>query len=127
MASRAGRTFKRSDAAGPQLMFTRRPGRVFMFSGQGSQHYHMARELFAQEAVFRARLLELDEIVRKLSGLSVVEHIYDDRHRAGDAFEELLLTHPAVVMVELALAHTLVTSGIEPDATVGVSLGSYAA
>jgi acyl transferase domain-containing protein len=45
----------------------------------------------------------------------------------ADAFDRTLLTHPAIFMTEYALALRLIDGGIEPDATLGASLGSFAA
>ena len=45
----------------------------------------------------------------------------------ADAFDRTLLTHPAIFMTEYALALRLIDAGIEPDITLGASLGSFAA
>lgn len=100
---------------------------VFMFGGQGSQHYHMARELFEQQHMFRRLLLEMDAFVRAQIGLSVVSVLYDERRSKIDPFDRIRLTHPAIVMVELALAQTLIVHDVTPDYVLGASLGSFAA
>jgi acyl transferase domain-containing protein len=98
---------------------------VFMFSGQGSQYYQMGKEMYAGHAVFRHWMDDLDERVRRLSGRRVVEAI----HGSGKAevFDRTALTHPAIFMVEYALAQCLVDEGVEPDLVLGASLGSVAA
>jgi len=100
---------------------------VFLFSGQGSQHFQMARALFDQDTHFRAEMVRLDAIVRELSGASVIAALYDDANEKSAAFDALELTHPAIFMVEYALAQTLVAAGIRPDLCLGASLGSFAA
>ncbi|HEX8617962.1 MAG TPA: acyltransferase domain-containing protein [Thermoanaerobaculia bacterium] len=100
---------------------------VFMFSGQGSQYYQMGRDLFEHDATFRRTMLRLDDLVRQIAGRSVVEQLYSEQNRKSDSFDRTLLTHPAIFMVEYSLAQTLITSGIVPDAVMGVSLGSFAA
>ena len=50
---------------------------VFMFSGQGSQFFHMGRGLYDTDNVFRTAMDRMDDIVQYLSGRSVVREIYD--------------------------------------------------
>ncbi len=100
---------------------------VFMFSGQGSQHPDMGRELFEHEPVFRSVLLELDALVRQESGHSVLASLYGQARSAAESFDALLLTHPALFSIELALARTLIAKGLQPDITLGVSLGTFVA
>src|SRR5262245_12483749 len=100
---------------------------VFMFSGQGSQYYHMGSRLFANDITFRSRLLELDETVRTITGVSVLASVYDERVSKADVFERLALTHPAIFMIEVALAQTLVDRNLRPAVVVGVSMGAFGA
>lgn len=99
---------------------------VFLFSGQGSQHYQMGAELYREEPVFRAELDRLDAVVADLCGQSVVARMYGTQ-RAGEPFLDTLVTHPAIVMVELALAELLRSDGVEPDVLLGASLGEFTA
>ncbi|MFI5982199.1 ACP S-malonyltransferase [Streptomyces sp. NPDC051555] len=100
---------------------------VFMFSGQGSQYYGMGRELFEADAVFRAALLRHDAVVAAELGESVIARMFDPARRKNDPFTDTRLTHPAIVMTELALAETLRAAGLEPAYLLGSSLGEYAA
>jgi len=100
---------------------------VFMFSGQGSQYFHMGRELYDCDATFREWMIRLDGIAQELSGRSVIETIYSDARGKGDIFDRTLLTHPAIFMVEISLAQSLIHSGVRPDMVLGASLGSFAA
>lgn len=100
---------------------------VFMFSGQGSHHFQMARSLFDGDATFRRWMLQLDETARAECNTSVVEALYSDAHQKSDAFDRTLLTHPAIFMVEYSLAQTLLDAGVRPDLALGVSVGSFAA
>jgi acyl transferase domain-containing protein len=87
----------------------------------------MGHMLFAQDPVFRRWMLQLDDIVRDLSGNSVVEVLYAAERNKGDVFSRLILTHPAIFMVEYSLAQSLILADVAPDMTLGASLGSFAA
>jgi len=97
-----------------------------MFSGQGSQYFHMGEALFERNRVFREWMLRLDEVARRECGQSVVAAIYGSADKA-ETFNRTLLTHPAIVMVEYALAQSLMDAGVMPDMTFGASLGSFTA
>jgi bacillaene synthase trans-acting acyltransferase len=101
--------------------------KVFMFSGQGSHYFQMGRALYERESAFRYWMQRLDGIARDVAGYSVVEPLYDERNAKSDVFDQTRLTHPAIFMVEYALARHLIESGIEPDMTLGASLGMFAA
>jgi len=98
---------------------------VFMFSGQGSQYYHMGKELYCKNAVFRRWMSTLNEIVYKNVGLSITNEIYNETKSKADNFDHLLYTHPAIFMVEYSLARVLIESGIEPDYVLGASIGEF--
>lgn len=99
---------------------------VFMFSGQGSQYFQMGRGLFEQGATFAREMRAMDEIVHALSGRSVLAALYGEQSKAVP-FDDIGLTHPAIFMVEYALARSVIDAGVEPDMTLGVSLGSVVA
>lgn len=100
---------------------------VFMFSGQGSQYYQMARNLFETQPGFAHQLRMLDALAVRLLHRSVLEIVYDDRRSMSDAFGGTVFTHPAIFMVQYALAATLRERGIIPDYLLGASLGSLVA
>ncbi|CAM3202474.1 acyltransferase domain-containing protein [Corallococcus sp. ZKHCc1 1396] len=98
---------------------------VLMFSGQGSQHHQMARELWDKHAGFQAWMTRLDAVARRLLGASVVEELHGASR--GQPFSRLLATHPAIFMVEYATARALEEAGVRPDFVLGASLGEFAA
>jgi len=98
---------------------------VFVYSGQGSQYYRMGQALHDADPVFRDHLRRLDDMVRPLCGQSVLDAILGgDR---GAEFDRTLLTHPAIFLLEHALALRLIAGGIRPDVVLGASLGTFAA
>lgn len=100
---------------------------VFLFSGQGSQYFQMGRELLGENATFRGWMQRMDEMARPLAGQSITAAIYAESRAKSEPFDRTLLTHPAIFMVEYALAQTLIASGLTPDLVLGVSLGSFVA
>ncbi|WP_394846102.1 acyltransferase domain-containing protein [Pendulispora brunnea] len=98
---------------------------VFMFSGQGSQYHGMGRRLFEEDSIFRDELMELESCAQLLSGRSVIDAFLQPERRGS--FTRLSDTHPAVFMVEVALARRLAYDGIMPDVVLGASLGEFAA
>src|SRR5690625_4675590 len=99
---------------------------VFMFSGQGSQYYQMAEQLFNNDNTFREVMIELDGLAKKLIGESVIKKIYQNNMGLMDSFDRLIYTHPAIFMVEYSLTQMLIETGIKPDRVLGVSLGEFA-
>lgn len=100
---------------------------VWMFSGQGSQFYGMGRELYEQEPVFREVMDRGEAIVRPLLRRSLLDTLYGARENRFEPFTEITLTHPAIFLVEVALAQLLLSRGAKPDELLGYSLGEYAA
>ncbi|UUZ86393.1 acyltransferase domain-containing protein [Paenibacillus sp. P26] len=97
---------------------------VFLFSGQGSQYYQMGRELYLHHDLFRHWMQLLDNGYYSISGQSVVDELYS--REIGSKFDRLVYTHPAIFMVEYALAQVLMENRIYPDYVLGTSLGEFA-
>lgn len=98
---------------------------VFMFSGQGSHYYQMGKELYLQEPVFREWMNRLDRAALPFVGESVLRQLYGQENPKGERFDRTILTHPAIFMVQYALARVLIERGIWPDYVFGVSLGEF--
>lgn len=100
---------------------------IFMFSGQGSQYYHMGQPLFEQNPLFRVRMQQLDEIAIDVLGESVLAQLYHPDKSKSSPFLRTRYTHPAIFMVQYALAEMLIAEDIRPDVVLGASLGEYVA
>jgi amino acid adenylation domain-containing protein len=105
---------------------------VFLFSGQGSQHVDMARDLYAAEPrpVFREIVDKCCEKLRSQLGCDLRELMYPGEESAATAGERLTQTRyaqPALFVIEYALAQQWMAWGIQPAAMLGHSIGEYVA
>jgi bacillaene synthase trans-acting acyltransferase len=100
---------------------------VFMFSGQGSQYYQMGDSLYQTNQTFQEWIGYGDEITRHLLDVSISDVLYNGSHLKQDLFDEILYTHPAIFIIQYALAKTLIKEGIHPDFFLGISLGEITA
>jgi amino acid adenylation domain-containing protein len=129
------------------------PGVAFLFPGLGDQHLHMAEGLYAAEPAFRAEVDRSCELLTRSLGVDLREVLYPER-RPGQAegsaapgldlrrllgrgaevsdeatrrLDRTLFAHPAMFVVEHALARLWMDWGIKPRAMIGYSLGEYTA
>ncbi len=75
----------------------------------------MGFELFEALPQFRERMLQLDKVASKQLGQSLVGLLYEQHRSKADNFDRTLFTHPAIFMVECALAQTLLEQGLAPN------------
>ncbi|SFE51916.1 bacillaene synthase trans-acting acyltransferase [Chitinophaga sp. CF118] len=97
---------------------------VFLFSGQGSQYRGMGQKLFEQNALFKNSLEQSDRIVQRWLHRSLIDELYGTKQQR---FDDLLITHPAIVAVEIAMASVMQGLGVRADFVTGNSLGEFAA
>jgi acyl transferase domain-containing protein/surfactin synthase thioesterase subunit len=104
---------------------SRPPKLVFVFPGQGPQWWAMGRELWQQEAVFRAVLEQCDRLLKAHTDWSLVEELLaaEARSRLG----ETEIAQPTLFALQVALVSLWQSWGIQPSAVVGHSLGEVAA
>jgi acyl transferase domain-containing protein len=100
---------------------------IYAFSGQGSQHFHMAAELFRKHDVFKNKMFELDELAQQNLNVSILQHLYDTSKKRTESFDDIFYSQTALFMIEFSLAHTLSTAGIHPDYVFAASAGELAA
>jgi acyl transferase domain-containing protein/acyl carrier protein len=103
---------------------------VFMFTGQGAQYVHMARELYETEASFREDVDHCCEILEPHLQLDLRAVLYplpghDDE--AAEQLKQTQLTQPALFVIEYALAQLWMRWGVRPAALIGHSIGEYVA
>lgn len=98
------------------------PGPVFVYTGFGSQHRKMVTALYAQSPQFKARIDELDELVKFESGWSMVDIITDDGQTYDTETAQVTIT-----AIQIALTDLLASFGAKPAAVMGMSMGEIAA
>ncbi|KAI0439475.1 hypothetical protein F4803DRAFT_568471 [Xylaria telfairii] len=109
---------------------------VFLFNGQGTSYYRIARELYNTHRDFRNHLDALQSMCEDLckdirrSGIGVIDILVNSEPGIGkcDVYEDLVVEeHLAIVCIQLALAELWKSWGVEPDIVLGHSIGEYAA
>ncbi|MCV7258299.1 type I polyketide synthase [Mycobacterium shimoidei] len=99
-----------------------KPGKVFVYSGQGSQWPGMGRQLLADEPAFVAAVEELEPLFVEHVGFSLRQVLADGEPVSGDA-----RVQPVLMGLQLALTALWRSYGVEPDAVIGHSMGEVTA
>jgi acyl transferase domain-containing protein/acyl carrier protein len=109
------------------------PRVAFLYPGQGSQYVNMLKPLCAKEPIVAETFAEADRVMTPILGKPLSEFIFVD-HTDNDAvakaeedLRQTAITQPAVLASDLALTRLLAAYGVEPDFTMGHSLGEYGA
>jgi acyl transferase domain-containing protein/NAD(P)-dependent dehydrogenase (short-subunit alcohol dehydrogenase family) len=106
---------------------------AFLYTGQGSQYVNMLKSLRAEEPIVAETFAEADRVMTPLLGKPLSDFIFvnhadaDAVAKAEDDLRQTEITQPAVLATDLALTRLLAAYGIEPDFTIGHSLGEYGA
>ena len=114
-AGKQGATVKTADSPSAN-------GPVWVFSGFGSQHRKMAKDLYELSEFFASRLDELDQVVLAESGWSFVEMVLDNEQNYDTERAQVGIT-----CVQIALNDLMRALGAKPAAVVGQSMGEIAA
>ncbi|MGW5920536.1 polyketide synthase Pks13 [Nocardia fluminea] len=96
-------------------------GPVWVFSGFGSQHRKMAKQLYGENSIFRKTVDEVDELVQDEAGYSIREMFLDDEQDY-----DVGTCQVGIFTIQLGLAALLRAHGAEPAAVVGHSMGEVA-
>ncbi len=109
------------------------PKVAFMYTGQGSQYANMLQVIRATEPIAAETFAEADRVMTPLLGKPLSKFVFVDKAdaaalaKAEDDLRQTEITQPAVLAIDLALTRLLAAYGIEPNFTIGHSLGEYGA
>ena len=109
------------------------PKVAFLYTGQGSQYLNMLRGIRKTEPIIGETFAEADHVMTPMLGKPLSDFVFVDQTDpvALAASEESLrqteITQPAVLTADIAMTRLLAAYGIQPDMTMGHSMGEYAA
>ncbi|RDA91998.1 hypothetical protein CP533_6042 [Ophiocordyceps camponoti-saundersi (nom. inval.)] len=98
---------------------------AFVFSGQGGQWAGMGKALAEREPVFAESVKAFESLFIKHAGRSLLTEVFDSNKAAK--LNRTIVVQPAIAMIQIALARTLMAYGLRPHAVVGHSIGELAA
>ena len=109
------------------------PKIAFLYTGQGSQYVNMLRPLYTSEPIVAETFAQADRVMTPLLGKPLTDFVFVDESdpvavaKADEDLRQTAITQPAVLAIDLGLTRLLAAYGIQPDMTMGHSLGEYGA
>ncbi|MBQ4803345.1 SDR family NAD(P)-dependent oxidoreductase [Aquimarina sp. MMG015] len=101
---------------------------VFMFPGQGSQYFRMAKELYNEINFFKENIDLGLEILKTKTGEDFRAVLgYEEEEQDSELINETRYTQPLLFLIEYSLAKLLIEWGVYPNYMIGHSLGEYVA
>ncbi len=101
------------------------PKLAFVFSGNGTQHWAMARQLLSTDRSFADTVALVDASFRSIAGWSIKEELL--RGETDRRMAKTSIAQPALFAIQVALCGWLARRGVMPSAVVGHSVGEIAA
>ena len=101
------------------------PKIAFLFTGQGSQYWGMARQLYETNFIFKRTFDQCDQILKPYLEQSLKDVLYTSNEL--QLIHQTRYTQPALFTIEYALCQVWQAWGIKPTAVMGHSVGEYVA
>ena len=101
------------------------PEIVYMFPGQGSQHFGMGRQLYDSEPIYAESFEQCNEALKEHLECDLRQLVLFDDTKT-ERLNETKYAQPAIFMVSYALARWLESLGIRPALMMGHSVGEFA-
>ena len=99
---------------------------VFLYGGQGSQWYGMAREMLIHEPKFKESIEKIDALLKRYkASWSLITEL--NKSKEASRLHENPIGQTALFAIHFALTELLEFWGITPSAVVGHSLGEISA
>jgi len=96
---------------------------LFLFTGQGSQYFGMAKGLYEVSPVFHATFNRCDALFRKYLSVSLKEVLWED----SSLLDKTIYCQPAIFSVQFCLLRLWNSFGVRPDFVLGHSVGEFCA
>ena len=113
-----------ADLAHGMLRADRRHRVAYVFSGHGSQHLQMARQLLQSSPVFRDSMTAVDTAIQAYAGWSPLTLL---ARGTEETWSRVHWVQPTLFAIGTSLAAWWRSMGVEPDAIIGHSMGEVAA
>lgn len=101
---------------------------VFMFPGQGSQYFGMAKELYNQEPYYKSLIDKGLNWLKEHVDLDYSEVLgYHHENTDLEQINDTSYLQPILFLIEYSFARLLMKFGVRPTSMIGHSLGEYVA
>jgi len=97
---------------------------AFLFSGQGSQYWGMARQLYKREAFFKQTLDQCEQLLTEHMDIGLTELLWGEDQ---EALNNTRYTQPVLFAVQFSMAKLWQHWGMKPSVVLGHSVGEYVA
>ncbi|XP_073669231.1 mycolipanoate synthase [Paramisgurnus dabryanus] len=98
---------------------------AFVFCGNGVTYRGMCKQLLEEEPIFRDKVKEVENYLKKFRCTSILQKITNDYD--NEDFSKPNVVQPLLFAIQVAIAHLLKHWGIKPDIVLGHSVGEVAA